>query len=113
MRGDRVRLIDIRDAAERINRYVVYGRERFESDELVQTWVLHHLQIIGEAARALSPGFRASSPQIPWAAIIGLRTILVHHYFQIDIEAAWVAASRDVPALGTEIAALLSALPPD
>lgn len=55
MRDDRERLLDIQEAIERIEKYAVRGREAFERDELIQTWVLHHLQIIGEAVRALSP----------------------------------------------------------
>ena len=55
MRDDRERLLDIQEAIERIEKYSARGREAFERDELIQTWVLHHLQIIGEAVRALSP----------------------------------------------------------
>ena len=51
MRDDRERLLDILEAIERIERYAARGREAFENDELLQTWVVHHVQIIGEAAR--------------------------------------------------------------
>ncbi|MGB3536261.1 MAG: HepT-like ribonuclease domain-containing protein [Microcoleaceae cyanobacterium] len=54
MRDDPEKLHDILEAIERINRYVVLGRERFETDELVQTWFIQHLQIIGEAAKCFS-----------------------------------------------------------
>src|SRR5437764_1370688 len=54
MRDDRERLLDIQEAVERIERYAARGRKAFEQDELIQTWVLYHLQIIGEAARTLA-----------------------------------------------------------
>ena len=54
MRDDRERLFDILEAIERIDKYASKGRPAFEDDELIQTWVLHHLQLIGEATRALS-----------------------------------------------------------
>jgi uncharacterized protein with HEPN domain len=54
MRDDYQRLLDIREGIERIERYTMEGRGEFDRNELVQTWVLHHLQIIGEAARLLS-----------------------------------------------------------
>lgn len=54
MRDDRERLRDILEAIERIERYTSKGREEFMQDELIQTWVVHHIQIIGEAARKLS-----------------------------------------------------------
>ena len=54
MRDDREKLRDILEAIERIERYAVLGRGRFETDELIQTWFIQHLQIVGEASRALS-----------------------------------------------------------
>jgi uncharacterized protein with HEPN domain len=58
MREDRGRLRDILDAAKRIERYAKRGRRAFEDDELVHTWMIHHIQIIGEAASKLTPAFR-------------------------------------------------------
>jgi uncharacterized protein with HEPN domain len=60
VRDDRVRLGDILEAIERIDKYAGQGREALHDDELIQTWVVHHLMIIGEACRALSPEFRAT-----------------------------------------------------
>lgn len=51
MRDDRQRLLDIREAIERIEKYASQGRETFDENELVQTWIIHHIEIIGEAAR--------------------------------------------------------------
>ena len=72
MRDDRERLLNIHEAVERIEKYAARGREEFARDELIQIWVLHHLQIIGEAARARSrPRSRRSTPKCPgrrWSA---------------------------------------------
>ncbi|MBI3246259.1 MAG: DUF86 domain-containing protein [Deltaproteobacteria bacterium] len=57
MRDDRERLLDIQEAIARIEKYTVQGQEAFEQEELIQNWIVHHLQIIGEAARSLSPDF--------------------------------------------------------
>jgi hypothetical protein len=54
MRSDTERLQDLLEAIERIERYSARGREAFYQDELFQTWVVHHLLIIGEAAERLS-----------------------------------------------------------
>jgi uncharacterized protein with HEPN domain len=64
VREDRARLHGILEAIEHIEPYAVRGRAAFEQDELVQTWIVHHLLILGEAASGLSPGFRTglSSP---------------------------------------------------
>jgi uncharacterized protein with HEPN domain len=53
MRDRRERILDMLEAIERIERYIATGRVKFEKDELIQTWVVHHLQIIGEAAAKL------------------------------------------------------------
>ena len=50
MRDVSERLRDIQEAIARITKYTNQGREKFDQDELVQTWVVHHLEIIGEAA---------------------------------------------------------------
>lgn len=69
MRDDRERLLDIQEAIERIERYAAQGRENFEQDELIQTWILHHLQILCEAARAISTDFKQQHPEIAWPQI--------------------------------------------
>lgn len=43
----------MQEAIERIERYTAQGRREFDQNELVQTWVVHHLEILGEAARAV------------------------------------------------------------
>ena len=86
MRDPKERLLDILEAIDHINRYAVRGREAFERDELIQTWFIRHLQIIGEAARALPQEVRDHMPNVPWSKIIGMRHILVHDYFRVDTE---------------------------
>ena len=76
MRDDRVRLLDIQEAIERIEKYARQGHEAFEQEELIQTWIVHHLQIIGEAARTLSCDLKDQHPEMP-SKIIGMRNILV------------------------------------
>ena len=97
MRRDRQRLEDILEAIERIEKYASGGRESFDRDELVQTWVVHHLQIIGEAVRGLSDEIRSAHPDIPWAQIAAMRNILVHDYFGIDLEEVWAAVADEAP----------------
>jgi uncharacterized protein with HEPN domain len=53
MRDYNERLLDILEAIENIEKYTLRGHEAFEHDELIQPWIVHHLQIIGEAACAL------------------------------------------------------------
>jgi len=77
---------------------------------LLQSWFLRHLQIIGEAARALPEDVRTLAPEIPWSNIVGMRNILVHGYFDIDTDIVWNAATRDVPAIKPAVERLLKTL---
>jgi len=65
LRDPQERLKDILDAITRIEKYTTQGREAFEESELIQIWVIHHLQIIGEAAARLGKDFHAAHPEIP------------------------------------------------
>jgi uncharacterized protein with HEPN domain len=110
VRDPRERLEDILEAIGHIDRYAARGREAFEADELIQSWFVRHLQIIGEAARALPEEIRAKMPDIPWSKVIGMRHILVHDYFGIDTEVVWDAVQRDLPSLREKITSLLQHL---
>ena len=75
MRDDRAYLMDLLEAIEGIERYAARGRDVFEGDELIQTWIVHHIQIIGEATTKLSqrdpatlrcPGGRSQRCEISW-----------------------------------------------
>ncbi|MFZ5453958.1 MAG: DUF86 domain-containing protein [Thermodesulfobacteriota bacterium] len=107
MRDVRELLADILDAIERIEKYTGQGRDKFDADELVQTWVIRHLQILGEAARKLPPEIKERHPEIPWSKIIGMRHILTHDYFDIDVEVVWAAVENDLPELKRQIEAIL------
>ncbi|MBK9214173.1 MAG: DUF86 domain-containing protein [Chloracidobacterium sp.] len=103
MRDDRERLLDILEAIARIEKYTAHGRPVFDENELIQTWVLHHLQIIGEAVRALSPTTTSEVEEIEWQKIVGMRNILVHNYFSIDTDLVWAVIENDLQALKSKI----------
>ncbi len=107
MRDDRERLLDMSDAIERINKYVIRGRQAFEQDELIQNWIVHHLQILGEAAARISDDFKEKHHDIPWSRIIGMRNILVHDYFGIDFDIVWAVVEKDLPDLYDNIKKIL------
>lgn len=75
----------------------------FAGDELLQTWVLHHLQIIGEAVGRLSDSLKERHPEIPWRQIAAMRNILVHDCFAIEVNEDRDVVERDVPDLKVKI----------
>ncbi len=107
MRTNNDLLLDILDAINAIEKYASHGRENFDSDELIQVWILHHLLIIGEACRIMPKEIYDADPTIPWKGIIGMRNILIHQYFSIDADIVWEMVIRDVPILKKNITRLL------
>jgi uncharacterized protein with HEPN domain len=113
MREDRAFLEDILTAIDRIGKYTSNGPDAFERDELVQTWVLYHIQMIGEAVGKLSDELKAQHPEVPWAAIKAMRNVLVHFYFGVQLRKVWKTVIDDLPILKTNIAAILNELGPE
>lgn len=113
MRDDAERLQDILEAIAQIEKYAARGLEAFERDELIQVWMVHHLQIIGGAVRSLSETLRQSHPEVPWAQIGAMRNILVHEYFDVDLEEVWVTVERDLPGLKDTVQHILGQLASD
>ena len=103
MRSDRERFIDILESIEKIERYIPRGRLVFETDELLQVWVVRHLQIIGEAASRVSTETQNCFPQIPWGKMIGMRHVLVHGYFEIDLDIVWSVLENDLLPLKEQV----------
>lgn len=110
MRDPAERVRDVLEAITAIERHIDCSKEAFERDELLQTWFLRHLQIIGEAARGIPEEVRARAPEVPWRQIGGMRNVLVHGYFEIDTDLVWDAATRDVPGLKPSMERLLAEL---
>lgn len=85
MRDPRERLRDILDGIARIERYAARGREAFERDELIQVWIVHHLQVIVGGAAQLGRNFLDAHPEVPWPQIVAMRNVLAHEYFGVDL----------------------------
>jgi uncharacterized protein with HEPN domain len=107
VRRDLDRLQDILEAIDRIQQRTRVSRESFDADPLIQVWVIHHLEIVGEACRGLSEELRSRHPEVPWSAIIGMRNILVHDYFGLNLDEVWAAVERDVPQLRQQMLTIL------
>jgi uncharacterized protein with HEPN domain len=107
VRDDLERLRDIQKAIHHILNKTVGGRSAFNDDEMLRVWVLHHLQIIGEAARSLSAEFRQRHPDKVWTKAAGMRNIVVHHYFEINATRIWNVVEEDLPSLRDRVESLL------
>lgn len=102
------RLADILEAIDKIVEVSRYGRDVFDADERNQVWIVHYIQIIGEAARSLSEALRIKYSDVPWKNIIAMRHVLVHGYFGIDLNEVWRVVERDLPELRRSIQEILT-----
>ncbi len=66
MRNDRERMRDIQEAIDKIEKYAIQGKEEFVGNELLQSWMLLQLQIIGEAARSMDSHTHDQYSEINW-----------------------------------------------
>lgn len=107
MRRVTERLQDILDAIDAIDRYTQQGKKAFETQELIQVWVVHHCEIIGEAINALPSELLSEFPEIPWGQIVGLRNRLIHEYFRIDPDVIWDITQEDLPSLRSVVSKIL------
>ena len=110
MRDVSERLRDIQEAITQITKYTYLGRQPFDQDELIRIWVIHHLEIIGEATRSIPQEFKNNHPEVPWNQISRMRNVLIHIYFGIDLDVVWEVVERDLPVLKFSVDALLTSL---
>jgi uncharacterized protein with HEPN domain len=71
----------------------------FARDRRTQLSVLKSVEIVGEAAAHVSEDTRQMHQAIPWRKIIGMRSRLVHVYFDVDLRLIWDTACDDLPVL--------------
>lgn len=109
MRRDyRVYFQDILDAIQNIDEYTQgldFGK--FKDNKLIKDAVIRNLEIIGEAAKNIPEEIRNKYPQIKWREITGLRDILAHKYFEIDLEILWDILKNKLPELKDKISGLI------
>jgi len=103
-RSDDLRVADILEAAGQIAELVAGGRELFDSDWTRQRAMERLLEIIGEAANAISDDYKASHPHVPWRHVVNLRHLLAHHYHRVDVDQIWTIAIVDIPQLSDQLA---------
>ena len=97
---------DILEAIERIEEYTAgYSKEDFFRDRKTIDAVIRNLEIIGEACGQVPEPIRAEYPLIPWKRIVGVRNIVIHHYFGVDLETVWFIITQQLPELQSLLAA--------
>jgi uncharacterized protein with HEPN domain len=87
------------------------GIEAFRQNPLVQDGVIRNIEIIGEASNqinVMAPDFIAQHPELPWPQMRGMRNIVAHAHFNVDLTTAWRTVQQDLPKLKQQVERLLS-----
>lgn len=78
-------------------------KEGFFNSRQLQDAVIRRIEVIGEAVKNIPPEIKDRYPQIPWKRIVGMRDILIHQYFGVDLEQTWRVAKIEISELKKKI----------
>ena len=104
--------LGVRESADYLNLLSTYvtnmSLAQFTKNELVIDAVVRNFEIIGEASRSIPVKIRQSHPDIPWDQMSGMRNVLIHEYFGVDVQTVWHTTKRHLPSLRKHLEAILS-----
>ena len=91
----RLFLGDILDAVGKVEKYIKgMSFEDFVQNDMAVDAVVQNLEIIGEASGHIPEDIRSKYPEIPWKRVVGFRNIVIHGYFDVDLEIVWTIATN-------------------
>jgi uncharacterized protein with HEPN domain len=108
LKNDEIRIRHILDAArESVDFSYGQSREDLSRNRMLNLSLVRLLEMIGEAARGLSPTFVTAHPEIPWKKMSGIRDRLIHGYFDVNLDVVWETVTEDLPPLITHLEKIL------
>jgi uncharacterized protein with HEPN domain len=108
-KGPAVYLLHIRDSISAIEEFMSgIDEEAFMGNRMLRDAVVRNLEIIGEATKQLPIATREKEPAIEWKNIAGMRDVLAHDYFGVDMKRVLGVVHNRLPALKKAVENLLN-----
>jgi uncharacterized protein with HEPN domain len=108
---DKVRIQHILEAIHQIEDYIQNNSyDNFVSNKMLVDATVRQLEVIGEATNHLSDEIKLHYSNVEWKQIIGLRNILIHEYFAVDVPLVWSVLQYDLPEFKNTILEIYSKL---
>ncbi len=79
------------------------NKEKFTENIDTRDANIRRLEIIGEAVKNLSEDFRKQHSEIEWRKIAGFRDVIIHKYFEVDLDVVWSIIKNDLPVLKSKL----------
>ena len=98
------------DSVRAIQRYLPDTKQDFLKNPEKQDAIIRRFEIIGEASSRLADDFRGQYPELPWGKVVGLRNILIHEYFNVDVESIWDLLQGDFKVFKDEVNQIAKAI---
>ena len=104
-------MLDILECISRIEKYTKGLKfSDFKKKHMAQDAVLRNIEIIGEATSNLPKKLTSKHPDVPWNKMKGMRNLVIHEYFGVDLNITWKTVRESLPKLKPMIEAVLSTL---
>ena len=110
-RDYKIYLKDVLESIAKIEEYTKgVSFEEFSRERMREDAIIRNLMTIGEAIKSVPKDIRSESPATEWDDMVGLRDILIHQYFGIELETIWDIIKKDLPKLKREVETLIKKL---
>lgn len=101
----------IMECIELIEKYTKkLTKRKFLENTKTQDAVIRRIEVIGEASKNIPQSVKNKYPGIPWRKIAGMRDILTHEYFGVDLHLTWNVAQKDIPKLKRKIVQIIKSI---
>jgi uncharacterized protein with HEPN domain len=104
----------LNDIQEAVNKILVYTKgytyKKFSSDDRTIDAVIRNLEVIGEASKHIPKKLRDQYPEVDWQAMVGLRNIIAHEYFGVDLKIIWKTIKERLPELSKHLEKIIAEL---